>query len=625
MKPILPLNAAKGVGSLALALGQLIALHADTPQVVNCDGYPCVNFSLGANISTNGEIFSSLFFNRPQLGEGLDPLGGGRFRFSAGGPFLAASACGARTVKRAWPFASVRLGDPRLAGVEIYARVVVPNALDDAFTGSLPVALVEFALTNTAGAERTVSLSFEASSFFKDPIRPLETDRVSGLESGKNFIGWVKPVQGQSSNALSRVDCVLSPQGSAALRFLLGHWEDNWPCSARLATSGRLADHAARHWDSLFAGARRLEAKLPEVGDPQVDEYLRWYATAGVAMTRVLKDGTALTMGYHELNQRDSYWTTWMHLVLWPSLEKRMLQESVWGQRPDGKVPTTLLPLIEREDDIDINCYFILRGLRYARFHNDPEFGRAMLPSLLHAAEWLASRDVEASGLPQGASYWYDWKDVSGVSGRKYSPYASMLYVAAIQRLADYCEALGDTAPALKLRERAQKAAARLQLPIAQGGLWNGRFYQQVWRDGRDSPQVLQDQVLGILFDAMDPERAQSVLAAVKPNYSPWGCRETFPYHPDSFGYRGGDYHNGGIWPWLNHAHAWALLRLGERSQALELLKRVGRADLEMAGDFIPHEYLDGQTGKQAGVPMQGWNAALFGALYFGSPGRAVP
>lgn len=109
----------------------------------------------------------------------------------------------------------------------------------------------------------------------------------------------------------------------------------------------------ARFWDTLLAGTERLDARLPRTGDAQLDEYLRWYTTAGVAMTRELKDGTTLTMGYHELNQRDSFWTTWPHLVLWPSLERRMLEESVWSQRPDGKVPTTILPVIEREDDID--------------------------------------------------------------------------------------------------------------------------------------------------------------------------------------------------------------------------------------------------------------------------------
>jgi len=44
----------------------------------------------------------------------------------------------------------------------------------------------------------------------------------------------------------------------------------------------------------------------------------------------------------------------------------------------------------------------------------------------------------------------------------------------------------------------------------------------------------------------------------------------------------------------------------------------MARADLEMAEDYIPHEYLHGETGQQAGVPMQGWNAAMFGAISFG-------
>ena len=91
-----------------------------------------------------------------------------------------------------------------------------------------------------------------------------------------------------------------------------------------------------------------------------------------------------------------------------------MIEESAWGQRSDGKVPTTILPVIERQDDIDINCYFILRALRYIRFHQDHEFGRQIFPALLNAVDWLASRDVDNDGLPEAGSYWYDWKDVSG-------------------------------------------------------------------------------------------------------------------------------------------------------------------------------------------------------------------
>ena len=52
---------------------------------------------------------------------------------------------------------------------------------------------------------------------------------------------------------------------------------------------------------------------------------------------------------------------------------------------------------------------------------------------------------------------------------------------------------------------------------------------------------------------------------------------------------------------------------------------RVAHADLEKSGDFIPHEFLHGKTGEQAGVPMQGWNAAMFRTLYFGLEDKPVP
>jgi len=83
--------------------------YADTPQIVTCDGYPCVNFSLGANISRTGEVFGSLFFNRPQLGEGFDPLGGGQFHYSVDGQSHIAPGCKVKQVTREWPFATVHL------------------------------------------------------------------------------------------------------------------------------------------------------------------------------------------------------------------------------------------------------------------------------------------------------------------------------------------------------------------------------------------------------------------------------------------------------------------------------------------------------------------------------------
>ncbi len=544
---------------------------------------------------------------------------------------LNATDCRDRQVTRRWPFAEVTLQDPRLAGVQVHLRTFVPNAYDDAFIGTVPVAMAEIRLRNDTATPQDCQVHFDAAEFLGKNFREIGDDFTQGLAAEKNFVAWVLPLPVAQNGTTTTAKVTLSPGDSQTVRFMIGHWESNWPSSARLSDPQELATYVARFWETLASATERLSTRLPATSDEQLNEYLRWYTSAGVAMTRVLKDGTALTMGYHELNQRDSFWTTWVHLVLWPTLERRMIEESVWGQRPDGKVPTTILPLIEREDDVDINCYFILRGLRYVRFYHDDEFGRKIMPTLVSAAKWLAGRDQAGSGLPQGASFWYDWKDVSGVEQRTYSPHASMLYVAALRQLADYAQRLGETSTASDLRALSDRGNELLQEPTAAGGLWGGESYQEVWEEGavaEPSRSVLQDQVVGVLFGVVDNERANRLLTALRPNATTWGVRETFPYRGDGFGYGGGDYHNGGIWPWLNHVHAWALLRQGRKDEAVDLLKKVARADLELDGDFIPHEYLHGQTGKQSGVPMQGWNAAMFGTVYFGlsdDPQRKFP
>ena len=33
-----------------------------------------------------------------------------------------------------------------------------------------------------------------------------------------------------------------------------------------------------------------------------------------------------LTMGYVELNQRDSFWTSWLHVKLWPEIDLAILR-----------------------------------------------------------------------------------------------------------------------------------------------------------------------------------------------------------------------------------------------------------------------------------------------------------
>ena len=165
----------------------------------------------------------------------------------------------------------------------------------------------------------------------------------------------------------------------------------------------------------------------------------------------------------------------------------------------------------------------------------------------------------------------------------------------------------------------AERALERINLPRERGGLWNGRYYCQLWEDGRSDDRLLQDQTLGILFGVVPKNRARSIIRALnRTNRTPYGICETWPYYDADFGYEPATYHNGAVWPWLSFVDDWARLTLGRRREAIRLVKTVARADLYDSGDWAANEHINSLTGENLGFQLQGWNAGLFGLVYFG-------
>ncbi|MDR0393571.1 MAG: hypothetical protein LBH77_00275, partial [Tannerella sp.] len=93
---------------------------------------------------------------------------------------------------------------------------------------------------------------------------------------------------------------------------------------------------------------------------------------------------------------------------------------------------------------------------------------------------------------------------------------------------------------------------------------------------------------------------------------------ETYPYYPASFGYAPATYHNGAVWPWLSFMDCWARIHAGKSQEAVDLIKKVANADLVASGDWSPNEHINSLTGENLGFRLQGWNAGLFGLIYFG-------
>ena len=64
-------------------------------------------------------------------------------------------------------------------------------------------------------------------------------------------------------------------------------------------------------------------------------------------------------------------------------------------------------------------------------------------------------------------------------------------------------------------RELFQRAKAQTELPVQEGGLWQGDHYTELWYDGREISSVLQDQTVGMAFGVVEEERAGAIWQAL--------------------------------------------------------------------------------------------------------------
>ena len=599
--------------------------RAETKFIEGCTGFPCANFSVGAEVTPGGDLFPRILFNPPKLGSWLEEWGGGQLAVEVAGKRWTAEDLHDKQVVRSWPQATVQWADKSLP-VRLHLDAWAPVVAKDVASTALPVLVTRLRVDGPAGTTVTLSYTAKRQRAFADASFSSSGDATAHLDACPDWgLGWDQLEAGDEPGFTRQDDrtvqsslrLTLPASGSRTVYLYQLFWHPACRAAADYADLPALFKGLQERLPSLEKSTAAFAELLPSSGDAKVDEYLRWYTTAGVMLTRVLKDNTILTMGYAELNQRDSFWTSFPHLYFWPEAERRMLEESAAAVAASGKVPTCILPTIEREDDLDINEYFLLRVARFYRKHQDKAFVQKIWPDCTRAMQYLVNRCVPPSALPEQQSYWADWKDVKGVIGRKYAPHFTLLYLASLQEMAYLAREIGQDDLANTWDKARAAADHQINLPVAQGGLWNGKYFVNVWRDGRQDDALLEDQMVAGVWGVIPKERFESIREELNArSEKPWGVRETVPYYDaKAFGLEGGDYHNGSVWPWLNCADAMARLRYGHRDDALRILKKVGEWDLERHGDFLPHENLSGETGANIRKYVQGWNAAYLGAV----------
>lgn len=580
------------------------------------DGYPAANFALTVNVSQTGALYGHIMQNTGKLGAWLANRGSASFSVEKNGSRHSFADFRDKAVSREFPFVRGAYRKSYLISSHIGINTFCPLAINDVQTSALPVLMLEMSVRNPSSQAETFNILVHPDTAFAKNMDAVVKDSYSGVSNERYRITCNAPTV-WNKGALTTT-LTLAAGEEKQLRFMLSFYDDKWVSASQFANIDQLTDHARKTWSALRAKTETFAAAIPKTGDAELDKYLRWYMIPGISLTKCTASGEILTMGYCELNQRDSYWTSWLHLVLFRDAERKMIDESVEYQQPSGKIPTTILPLIERHDDLDINAFFILRASRYYRYYHDLAGLQNHWQALTKAMDWLVSRDT-GDGIPAQVSFWGDWKDVKGVENRKYSPFSALIYLAALKEMIFLANEQADSQKSEQYKQIYDKAHAFINRPIENGGLWNGNYYCQIWKDGTVNDKLLQDQTIGILFDVVPKDKSEKILNSLnQKSLTRYGIAETYPYYPENFGYKPATYHNGAVWPWLSFMDCWARIQAGRTVEAIDLVKRVATADLVASGDWSPNEHINSLTGDNLGFKLQGWNAGLFGLVYFG-------
>ena len=442
------------------------------------------------------------------------------------------------------------------------------------------------------------------------------------------------------------------PAGAPPRRLLLalGQHQPTGRYAAAFPSPQALFAHAVGAGGELAAAHAAFTAALPSTGSAPRDASVRWLTAPAVLLTKGV-GGQASTMGYVEMCSRDSFWTTWLHAYMWPGLDGAMVREfAAWqcngtvpacgGARNDGKIPTTILPAIYREDNIDITAYYVLRAARYLQGSGQAAELAELYPSLRRALLYLLRRSDggRGGGLPaaNASSQWADWLDVDYMVGRKWAPHFVAVHLAALGVGAAAAGALGEGADAALFASARAAGLAFMLAPVAcdaagggcGGGMWNasGGYLQDVWWDASRRNYTLSDQFVAALLGVTDEAHNSALLAhllGASGNNGPGGLRDFYPYFPHASD-PPAVYGNGGAYLWINCGAVAALLAqggAGAEASAWALWDKVTAASLYSPSLPALHqswEYLNGDTAAAMGAAPFGGDGACFAVAQLG-------
>ena len=306
------------------------------------------------------------------------------------------------------------------------------------------------------------------------------------------------------------------------------------------------------------------------------------------------------------------------------TVQRKVLETVARNQSPRGHIPS-LVHDAEDRGASDTTPLFLLAAAIFRRAVGEPTF---LEEAVQRALVWMDYRSpddrVMVSQLPTS-----DWRDEQWVLGFG-------LFVNTVVYC--YLRLLGQTERSAVLRELMTKFTVRggvQQRHVHEGLRLHRKPYYAIWsyKVYNNERFDLLGNSLAILSGLASPSRAKAIISWVEeectalrnkeelgaelpPNLFPYIRPEDPDWRPRYERYnQPGEYHNGGIWPFVCGFYIAALVaaerfRLAE--QKLQSLTRLVQPAREAEVAFGFNEWLRAQDGTPQGQDWQSWSAAMY-------------
>ncbi|NLW87545.1 MAG: amylo-alpha-1,6-glucosidase [Planctomycetes bacterium] len=303
---------------------------------------------------------------------------------------------------------------------------------------------------------------------------------------------------------------------------------------------------------------------------------------------------------------------------------RQVLETLGANQSSHGHIPSLVHDRHDRGASDTTPLFLLMAGL-YARFAQEPAFLSAAVEKAFTWMEYQGPDDrVLVAQLPTS-----DWRDEQWIMG--YSLFINAVYYAALRAWGRYerAESLASKMNRLTVKAGERQRHVHLGLMLLEKPYYAAWAYKIFSCERFD----LLGNSMAILAGIPGPQRAREIISWIEIECDSLRKRELlrldlppnfFPYiRPDEPEWRPryeqhnrpGEYHNGGVWPFICGLHLAAIVSTGRHELAqrrLASLAAVTRLAVNKDLPFGFNEWLSALDGTPRGQDWQSWSAALF-------------